>query len=104
MERGDGVRRLRAVRGVGIWTAAEVRQRALGDADAVSYGDTHLARFIGYALTGSGVDDDAMHELLAPWAGHRHRVVRLLQLGVAHGVVRTAPRIARPRPRAHLKY
>lgn len=100
----DALRRLRAVPGIGVWTAAEVRQRALGDADAVSFGDTHLARFVGYALLGHDIDDHQLHELLEPWRGHRFRVVRLLQLGVAHGVVRTAPRIAGPPTRTHLAY
>ncbi|MCW2972991.1 MAG: DNA-3-methyladenine glycosylase 2 family protein [Thermoleophilia bacterium] len=104
LETFDAVRRLRAVPGIGVWTAAEVRQRALGDADAVSYGDTHLARFVGYALTGEEVDDHGMQELLAPWAGHRFRVIRLLQLGVAHGVVQTAPVIRKPRRRTHLRF
>ncbi|MBC7462046.1 MAG: hypothetical protein H7287_11840 [Thermoleophilia bacterium] len=81
-----------------------MRQRALGDADAVSFGDVHLARFVGYALTGAEVDDHGMQELLAPWAGHRFRVIRLLQLGVAHGVVQTAPAIRKPRTRTHLRF
>jgi 3-methyladenine DNA glycosylase/8-oxoguanine DNA glycosylase len=104
MERLEGTRRLRAVRGVGVWTVAETRQRAHGCADSVSYGDTHLARFVGYALTGAEVDDEGMEQLLEPWRGHRHRVVRLLQLGASHGLVQTAPRIARARPRQHLGY
>jgi len=104
MGRLEGMRRMRAVPGVGVWTVAETRQRALGDPDSVSYGDTHLARFVGYALTGAGVDDHGMEELLEPWRGHRHRVVRLLQLGVAHGVVPTAPSIAKAPPRRHLRY
>lgn len=104
MTKLEALRRMRAVPGIGVWTVAEVRQRALGDADAVSFGDTHLARFVGYALLGHSIDDHQLHELLEPWRGHRFRVIRLLQLGVAHGVVRTAPRIARPRERAHLGY
>ena len=36
------------VRGVGDWTYAELAQRALGDADAVSVGDYHLARMVTY--------------------------------------------------------
>src|SRR3712207_7264166 len=43
-------RRLRSVRGIGGWTSAEVRQRALGDPDAVSFGDYHLANWVGWAL------------------------------------------------------
>ena len=45
-------RRLRAVPGIGPWTAAEIRQRALGDPDAVSLGDYHLPRLVAYALAG----------------------------------------------------
>lgn len=66
-------RRLLALPGVGVWTAAEVAQRALGDADAVSFGDYHLARNTTYALTGEIGDDEALAALLAPYAGHRHR-------------------------------
>ena len=69
---------LTSLRGVGAWTSAETRIRAFGDPDAVSVGDYHLAHEIGYALTGQRVDDDGMLELLAPWAGHRQRVIRLL--------------------------
>ena len=104
LDRFSGTKRLRAVRGVGVWTAAEVRQRALGDPDAVSYGDVHLARFVGYALTGAEVDDHGMERLLEPWTGHRHRVVRLLHLGAGLGAVRTAPKIAPPRRRQHLRF
>jgi 3-methyladenine DNA glycosylase/8-oxoguanine DNA glycosylase len=76
---------LRSLPGVGAWTAAEVRQRAHGDPDAVSVGDFHLAGQVVYALTGrTGGDDAAMVELLAPYAGHRYRVVRMVELsGVA---------------------
>ncbi|MFT4230147.1 MAG: DNA-3-methyladenine glycosylase 2 family protein, partial [Microbacterium sp.] len=71
---------LTSVRGVGAWTAAETRIRALGDPDAVSVGDFHLAHEVGFALTGARTDDDGMLELLAPWAGHRQRVIRLIGL------------------------
>ena len=82
-------------RGIGPWTSAETRIRALGDADAVSVGDFHLAHEVGYALTGTRVDDDGMLGLLAPWAGQRQRVIRLIE---ASGVARAAPRTA-PAPR-----
>lgn len=86
-------RRLRALPGVGVWTSAEVRQRAFGDADAVSVGDLHVPGMIGWALTGRVVDDAGMLALLEPYAGHRYRVQRLLELaGVA--VPRRAPRFA----------
>ncbi len=75
---------LTSVRGVGVWTSAETRIRALGDADAVSFADFHLASQVGYALTGSRVDDDGMRELLEPWVGQRQRVIRLIGLSGVH--------------------
>ncbi len=72
-------RALRSVRGVGAWTAAETMQRAHGDPDSPSVGDYHLPAIVGLALRGTAVDDDGMLELLEPWAGHRHRVVRLIE-------------------------
>lgn len=88
----DRERVLTSLRGVGPWTSAETRIRAFGDPDAVSVGDYHLAHHVGYALTGSRVDDDGMLELLAPWAGHRQRVIRLIY---ASGVIepRRGPRL-----------
>jgi 3-methyladenine DNA glycosylase/8-oxoguanine DNA glycosylase len=79
-------------RGIGPWTSAETRIRALGDPDAVSVGDFHLAHEVGYALTGTRVDDDGMLELLSPWAGQRQRVIRLIE---ATGIrePRRAPRL-----------
>lgn len=90
---GEGRDRvLVSLRGVGPWTSAETRIRALGDADAVSVGDFHLAHEVGFALTGTRADDDRMLALLAPWAGHRQRVIRLIG---ASGVrePRRAPRL-----------
>ena len=72
--------RLRALPGVGVWTAAEVAQRALGDADAVSFADYHVAKNITWALTGEVGDDARLAELLEPYAGHRYRVQALLEL------------------------
>lgn len=74
----DRDRVLTSFPGIGVWTSAETRIRALGDADAVSVGDYHLAHEVGYALTGHRTDDDGMLELLAPWTGHRQRVIRLI--------------------------
>jgi len=86
--------RLLAVPGVGGWTAAEVAQRSLGDPDAVSFGDFHLAGQVVFALTGEPDGDDArMAEVLAPWAGQRLRAIRMVELsGVAKP--RHAPRMA----------
>lgn len=88
----DRDRVLTSLPGVGVWTSAETRIRALGDPDAVSVGDYHLAHHVGYALTGSRVDDEGMLQLLEPWAGQRQRVIRLIY---ASGVVepRRGPRL-----------
>lgn len=93
---GDGVevaRMLRSVPGVGVWTAAETARRAHGDADAVSYGDFHVAAHVGWALAGRPFSDEEMREFLVPWAGHRGRVVQLVE---ASGVAkpRFGPRYA----------
>ncbi len=90
--------RLRSIPGIGVWTSAEVRATALGDVDAVSFGDYHVAKDIGWALTGSPVDDDALAELLEPYRPHRHRVQRLIALAQL-GRPRRGPRIS---PRTHL--
>jgi 3-methyladenine DNA glycosylase/8-oxoguanine DNA glycosylase len=75
----EGRALLRKVPGIGVWTAAEIAQRAWGDADAVSVGDFHLHDIVGYALLGHKLDDDGMLEVLAPYAPHRHRAVRYLE-------------------------
>jgi len=88
-------RRLRSLPGVGVWTAAEVRQRAHGDADAFSFADYHVSRNVSYALTGEEMDDDGCAELIEPYRGHRFRVQRLLELaGIGHP--RRGPRRALP--------
>jgi hypothetical protein len=100
MGREDAMRRLTAVPGVGEWTAAEVAVRALGDTDAVSVGDYHLASLVGWALTGRPVDDDGMLALLEPWRPRRAEVVRLIELsGVAKP--RFGPRMTVQDHRAH---
>jgi 3-methyladenine DNA glycosylase/8-oxoguanine DNA glycosylase len=70
---------LTALPGVGIWTAAETAQRAFGDADALSVGDYHVPKMIGWTLLGRPVTDEIMVELLEPTRPHRYRVVRLLE-------------------------
>lgn len=70
---------LRSIPGIGVWTAAETMQRAHGDPDRPSFGDYHLPALVGWVLVGQPVDDDGMRELLEPWAGHRHRVMRLIE-------------------------
>jgi 3-methyladenine DNA glycosylase/8-oxoguanine DNA glycosylase len=71
--------------GIGVWTAAETAQRAFGDADAVSVGDYHIPKMVGWTLLGRPVDDAGMLELLEPMRPHRHRAVRLLEVsGLAY--------------------
>jgi hypothetical protein len=86
-------RRLRSLTGIGVWTSAEIRQRAMGDADAVSVGDYHLPNAVGWTLARRKTDDAGMLELLAPYAGHRYRVTRLIELG-GSGPPRRGPRMS----------
>jgi hypothetical protein len=81
LEGAEADRRLRSLPGIGPWTSAEIRQRAAGDADAVSIGDYHLPKAVGWTLAGRITDDAGMLELLTPYAGHRYRVARLIELG-----------------------
>ncbi|MEU9806977.1 3-methyladenine DNA glycosylase [Mycobacterium sp. NPDC050853] len=83
---------LTVIPGIGPWTEAEVRIRALGDPDAVPVGDYHIAGHVGIALTGQKVDDAGMLELLEPYAGQRYRVIRLIEL-VAPKPVRRGSRM-----------
>jgi len=78
----EATRRLMALSGIGVWTAAEVVRVAYGDADAVSVGDFHIPNTVAWALAGEARGTDArMLELLEPFRGHRGRVCDLL----AHG-------------------
>lgn len=76
----QAARRLTAAPGVGVWTAAEVMQRAHGDPDAVSFGDFHVAKDVTWAFTGTPGTDADMERLLEPWRGQRYRVTTLLAL------------------------
>jgi 3-methyladenine DNA glycosylase/8-oxoguanine DNA glycosylase len=77
-----GRSRLEAFPGIGPWTSAKVAEVAWADYDAVAVGDYHLAPIVVYAFTGKrGGDDDAMMELLEPFAPHRGRAARLLKIG-----------------------
>ncbi|WP_246535518.1 hypothetical protein [Nocardioides aquaticus] len=75
-----------------------MRQRTFGDPDAVSFGDYHVAKDVGWALTGEPFDDDEMRAYLEPWRPQRGRVVALLAASRLH-----RPRHgARMAPRTHL--
>jgi 3-methyladenine DNA glycosylase/8-oxoguanine DNA glycosylase len=71
---------LRRVPGIGVWTAAEVAQRAWGDPDAVSVGDFHIPALVGWALLGRPIDDAQMLSVLAPYVPQRARAVRYVEL------------------------
>lgn len=79
---------LESLPGIGPWTSAETLLRSHADPDAVSVGDYHLARTVGFAFTGTPATDADMLTLLAPWAGHRQRILRLIGLAG----IRTPPR------------
>ncbi|MCM0618854.1 DNA-3-methyladenine glycosylase family protein [Nocardioides bruguierae] len=96
---GDEVeRRITSIPGIGEWTAAEVRQRAHGDPDAVSFGDYHVAKDVGWALTGTPWDDDQLREFLEPYRPQRGRVPALVAAAGLH----RPRRGARMAPRGHL--
>lgn len=92
------IARLTAVSGIGIWTATTALTASHGDPDTVVIGDYGLPSLVSFAFTGSTVraDDATMLDLLAPFAGHRQRVVRLLY-GAGVGPLRRAPRARNPR-------
>ncbi|MDI2098988.1 DNA-3-methyladenine glycosylase family protein [Ruicaihuangia caeni] len=100
MDAETAAAKLKSVRGIGVWTAAEALQRSHGAPDHVSVGDYHLAAYVGWALAGRPVDDDGMLELLEPWRGHRQRIVRLI---VASGFRKPSfgPRMTIEDHRAH---
>ncbi|MBM9460598.1 DNA-3-methyladenine glycosylase 2 family protein [Nocardioides sp. zg-536] len=91
-------RALCSLPGIGVWTSAEVRQRALGDPDAVSFGDYHVAKDVGWMLTGTELDDAGLAAYLEPWRPQRGRVPFLL-LAAGLRRPRHGPRMA---PRRHL--
>ncbi len=88
-------KRLRSIRGIGVWTSAEVRQRAFGDPDAVSFGDYHLANWVGWALVGHDITDDEMAVLLEPYRPQRGRAAAMAIAG-GQSRPRRGPRMSVP--------
>ena len=101
----EATRRLTAIPGIGIWTAAEVCRLAYGDPDAVTVGDYHLPHTVAWALAAEpragsresqpgriSPADTRMLELLEPFTGHRARVVCLL-VAAGIGAPRFGPRM-----------
>lgn len=80
MEPEAAWKRLLALPGVGPWTTALVAWVAWGDPDAVEVGDFHVPHLISWFLAGEPRgSDERMLELLAPYSGHRGRVIRLIE-------------------------
>jgi hypothetical protein len=105
---------LRAVRGVGPWTASCLAAQTWGDRDAVVVGDSGIPSIVGWPpAREERADDDRMIALLEPHRPHRYRVLRLAmaagdggwgwRLGMAAGVhpPRRAPRGRRTDIRRH---
>jgi 3-methyladenine DNA glycosylase/8-oxoguanine DNA glycosylase len=102
MAPADALRRLSALPGLGPWTATSVVTVSHGDPDTIVLRDYGLPTMVNYAFTGEArrvAPDDGGDELmcrhLAPWAGHRQRIVRLL-FTVGVRVPRRAPRSFNP--------
>lgn len=102
MNTPDALTRLTALPGMGAWTATSVITASHGDPDTIVLGDFGLPTMVNYAFTGDAArvatdegGDDLMGRHLAPWAGHRQRIIRLLfTVGVA--VPRRGPRAFNP--------
>lgn len=68
--------------GIGPWTSGVIVGGVLGDPDAVPMADFHLPNFVVFNLAGEARGEDGrMIELLAPYAGQRGRVVRMIKAG-----------------------
>ncbi|MFZ0215673.1 MAG: DNA-3-methyladenine glycosylase 2 family protein [Candidatus Dormiibacterota bacterium] len=85
-------RRLRSLPGIGVWTAAQVGHRALGDADALPLGDYHLTDLVGFGLLGHPLTEEEVEAYCERWRPHRYRAIRLLELAPFPRRPRRAPR------------
>ncbi len=82
--------------GVGPWSVAEGGMVAFGDPDAVSVGDYWLKHHVTWTLAGEARgSDERMLELLAPYAGQRGRVCRLI-MAAGPALPRFGPRLPLP--------
>ena len=94
LDPAEARRRLTLLPGIGEWTIGSVSGPVFGDPDAVAVGDYWLKHLVTWALAGEPRGDDArMLELLAPYAGQRGRVIRLLS-AAGWRAVRLGPGIA----------
>jgi hypothetical protein len=83
--------RMRAVPGIGPWTANGVARTALGDPDAIVVGDFWISHAVCSWFTGRPRgSDEEMLALVEGWAGQRGRIERLIHLS-GHRVPRFGP-------------
>lgn len=88
---GDALERLAALPGLGAWTATATALSSHGDPDVIVLRDYGLPTLVNFAFTGDSKrldpdrgGDEVMQAHLAPWAGHRQRIIRLIMnAGVA---------------------
>ena len=85
MTAADARVRLSALPGLGPWTATSVITSSHGDPDTIVLRDYGLPTMVNHAFTGDARrlradegGDEIMCRHLAPWTGHRQRIVRLL--------------------------
>lgn len=102
MDPASALRRLTALPGLGLWTATSVIGPSLGDPDTIVLRDYGLPTMVNYAFTGDARripadegGDEIMCAHLAPWSGHRLRVVGLI-LSASGKPPRRAPRAVNP--------
>jgi 3-methyladenine DNA glycosylase/8-oxoguanine DNA glycosylase len=102
MNAAEAAVRLSALPGLGAWTATSVIIASHGDPDTVVLRDYGLPTMVNYAFTGDArrLDpeaggDEIMCGHLAPWGGHRQRIIRLLYT-VGVSVPRRGPRSFNP--------
>ncbi len=87
--------RLGAIRGVGPWSRGYLRGIAMGDPDATIPGDYGLPSQATWVLEDQARGEETdLERLLAPYAGQRFRVIRLLWASGRHAP-RRGPRLAR---------
>jgi 3-methyladenine DNA glycosylase/8-oxoguanine DNA glycosylase len=94
--------RLSALPGVGMWTATATVLASHGAPDVLVLRDYGLPTLVNFAFTGDArrLDpdrggDEIMLAHLAPWAGHRQRIIRLL-FAAGVSAPRRAPRAFNP--------
>jgi 3-methyladenine DNA glycosylase/8-oxoguanine DNA glycosylase len=102
MATADALVRLSALPGLGDWTATSTVTVSHGDPDTIVLRDYWLPTMVNYAFTGNAKrvpadegGDELMCAHLAPWAGHRQRIVRLLSSAGMHPP-RRAPKAFNP--------